>query len=82
MGRDDVNAWWSGRVAAGHVHLPKSITRRQVGELCAAEALTATRDARPGTATGVPTPCPSGLFDRFDHLEKPGADLHLDVVCV
>ena len=36
-----MNAWWSGRVAAGHVRLPKSITRRQVGELCAAEALTA-----------------------------------------
>ena len=30
----------SGRVAAGNVRLPESITRAEIGELCAAEALT------------------------------------------
>ena len=43
MGKDDVSAWWSGRVAAGHVRLPESITRPEIGELCAAEALTVER---------------------------------------
>ena len=41
MGKDDVCAWWSGRVNAGHVRLPADITRSQIAELCAAEALTA-----------------------------------------
>ena len=40
-GKDDLSAWWSGRVAAGRVHLPADISRRHVAELCAAEALTA-----------------------------------------
>ena len=40
-GKDDLSAWWSGRVAAGRVHLPADISRQHVAELCAAEALTA-----------------------------------------
>ena len=40
MGADDVSAWWSGQVAAGRVHLPASMNRREVAEICAAEALT------------------------------------------
>ncbi len=43
MGADDAAAWWSGRVAAGRVRLPESITRADVAELCAAEALTIER---------------------------------------
>ena len=39
-GQDDSSAWWSGRVAAGRVHLPREITRSEIGEMCAAEALT------------------------------------------
>ena len=45
MGKDDANAWWSGRCATGHVHLPLDIGRRHVAELCAAEALTSDRGA-------------------------------------
>ena len=41
MGRDDVNAWWSGRAQAGKVHLPMEITRAEIAEICAAEALVA-----------------------------------------
>ena len=41
MGKDDVCAFWAGRVQAGKVHLPPEITRAEIGELCAAEALTA-----------------------------------------
>ena len=42
-GKDDTCAWWSGRIAAGRVHLPREITRSEIGELCAAEALTVDR---------------------------------------
>ena len=42
-GKDDTCAWWSGRIAAGRVHLPREITRSEIGELCAAEALTIDR---------------------------------------
>ena len=41
MGADDASSWWSARVNAGRVHLPLAITRAEIGELCAAEALTA-----------------------------------------
>ena len=40
MGADDVSTWWSGQVAAGRVHLPATMSRREVAEVCAAEALT------------------------------------------
>ena len=39
MGKDDTCAWWSGRVASGAVRLPEAITRADIGELCASEAL-------------------------------------------
>ena len=41
LGKNDAAATWSGMVAAGRVHLPREITRQQIAELCAAEALTA-----------------------------------------
>ena len=41
LGKDDGCAWWSTRVAAGHVRLPREITRAEIGEMCAAQALTA-----------------------------------------
>ena len=41
MGKDDVCSWWSGRVSAERVHLPMAISRAEIAELCAAEALTA-----------------------------------------
>ena len=41
LGKDDASAWWASRVAAGRVQLPEGITRTEIGELCAAEALTA-----------------------------------------
>lgn len=43
LGKNDASAWWSGRVGAGHVRLPERITRPEIAELCAAEALTAER---------------------------------------
>ena len=42
-GKDDTCAWWAGRIGAGRVHLPREITRSEIGELCAAEALTVDR---------------------------------------
>ena len=39
MGVGDASAMWSGRCVAGKVQIPWSITRQEVGELCAAEAL-------------------------------------------
>ena len=42
-GKDDTCAWWSGRIAAGRVHLPREITRSEIAEMCAAEALTVDR---------------------------------------
>ena len=41
MGADSAAGWWSARVNTGAVYLPADITRAEVGELCAAEALTA-----------------------------------------
>ena len=42
-GKDDTCAWWSGRIAADRVHLPREITRSEIAEMCAAEALTIDR---------------------------------------
>ena len=42
-GKDDACAWWPGRISAGRVHLPREIARSEIGELCAAEALTIDR---------------------------------------
>ena len=41
LGKDDASGWWSARVAAGRVHFPQTITRSQLAEFAAAEALTA-----------------------------------------
>ena len=41
MGADEAATWWSGRVQAGRVHVPKDIDRRQLAELAAAEVLVA-----------------------------------------
>ena len=41
LGKDDAAAWWSGRIDADRVQLPRTISRREIGELLAAEALTA-----------------------------------------
>ena len=41
LGADDAKSWWTGRVRDGHVHLPMTIDRPTIGQLCAAEALTA-----------------------------------------
>ena len=41
IGKDDASAWWSGRIESGNVHLPRHITRNEIGELCASEVLTA-----------------------------------------
>ena len=41
LGADDGKAWWTGKVQAGNVHLPMTIDRPTIGQLCAAEALTA-----------------------------------------
>ena len=43
MGKDDACALWSGRLAAGRVQLPPEITRTEITELCAAQALTVER---------------------------------------
>ena len=40
LGKDDASAWWAARVQAGDVFLPATISRPEIGELCAAEALT------------------------------------------
>ncbi len=41
LGTDDAAAWWSGRIAAGKVHFPRTLTRADLADLAAAEALTA-----------------------------------------
>ena len=41
LGKDDACQWWASRVAAGRVQLPATLSRTDIGELCAAEALTA-----------------------------------------
>ena len=41
VGKDNANSWWSGRVEAGAVHLPRTMTRNEIGELCASEVLVA-----------------------------------------
>ena len=41
LGKDDGCSWWSGRVETGNVHLPRHISRTEIGELCASEVLTA-----------------------------------------
>lgn len=40
LGKDDASAWWAAGVQAGDVFLPATISRPEIGELCAAEALT------------------------------------------
>ena len=41
LGKDDSASWWTGRIDADRVHLPRTINRKEIGELLAAEALTA-----------------------------------------
>ena len=41
MGTNDSSAYWAGRIDAGRVHFPQAITRPELAELAAAEALTA-----------------------------------------
>lgn len=41
LGKNDAAAQWAGMVAAGRVHLPQTISRQQIAELAAAEALVA-----------------------------------------
>ena len=41
LGKDDASGWWAARVAADRVRFPVGITRQQLAELAAAEALTA-----------------------------------------
>ena len=41
VGKDDAASWWTGRIDADRVQLPRTITRRETAELLAAEALTA-----------------------------------------
>ena len=41
LGKDDCASWWSGRIDADRVQLPQTINRKEIGELLAAEALTA-----------------------------------------
>ena len=41
LGKDDGNSWWSGRVETGNVHLPRTVSRTEIAELCASEVLTA-----------------------------------------
>ena len=41
LGKDDCASWWSGRIDADRVQLPQTISRKEIGELLAAEALTA-----------------------------------------
>ena len=41
LGKDDASGWWSARVGADRVSFPPTITRQQLAELAAAEALTA-----------------------------------------
>ena len=39
VGKDNSNSWWSGRVEAGAVHLPRTILRTEISEMCASEVL-------------------------------------------
>ena len=41
LGKDDASAWWTGRIDADRVQLPRTIDRKDVAELLAAECLTA-----------------------------------------
>ena len=41
LGKDDCASWWSGRIAADRVQIPRTINRKEIGKLLAAEALTA-----------------------------------------
>ena len=41
LGKDDAAAWWTGRIDADRVKTPQAISRKEIGELLAAEALTA-----------------------------------------
>ena len=41
LGKDDSASWWTGRIDADRVQLPQTINRKEIGELLAAEALTA-----------------------------------------
>ena len=41
LGQDDCASWWAGRVEAGRVQTPQTISRKEIGELLAAECLTA-----------------------------------------
>ena len=41
LGKDDAAAWWTGRIDADRVKTPQTISRKEIGELLAAEALTA-----------------------------------------
>ena len=41
IGKDDASALWSGRVETGNVHLPRTVSRTEIAELCASEVLTA-----------------------------------------
>ena len=51
LGKDDGCAFWSGRVESGNVHLPRTVSRTEIAEMCASEVLTAEGGAlrwRPG----------------------------------
>ena len=41
LGKDDCASWWTGRIDADRVKTPQTISRKELSELCAAEALTA-----------------------------------------
>ena len=41
VGKDDAASWWTGRIDAGRVQLPATVSRRETAELLAAECLTA-----------------------------------------
>ena len=41
LGQDDCASWWAGRVDADRVKTPQTISRKEIGELLAAECLTA-----------------------------------------
>lgn len=40
LGKDEASTWWTGRVSAGRVRLPARMSRQEIAEACAAEALT------------------------------------------
>ena len=41
LGKDDCASWWTGKIDADRVKTPQTISRKEIGELLAAEALTA-----------------------------------------